>query len=41
LANLISDLISPRIVPEIEILPWRRTQVLALKVLRARVAPIT
>ena len=32
LANLVSDLISPRIVPEIEILPWRRTQVLALQV---------
>lgn len=26
LANLISDLIVPRLVPEIEILPWRRTQ---------------
>jgi predicted HTH transcriptional regulator len=32
LANLVSDRISPRIVPEIEILPWRRTQVLALQV---------
>jgi len=32
LANLISDRISPRIVPEIELLPWRRTQVLALQV---------
>lgn len=32
LANLISDLIVPRLVPEIEILPWRRTQVLALQV---------
>jgi len=32
LANLISDRISPRLVPEIEILPWRRTQVLALQV---------
>jgi predicted HTH transcriptional regulator len=32
LANLVSDRISPRIVPEIEILPWRRTQVLALRV---------
>lgn len=32
LASLVSDLISPRIVPEIEILPWRRTQVLALRV---------
>jgi ATP-dependent DNA helicase RecG len=32
LANLISDLIAPRLVPEIEILPWRRTQVLAVRV---------
>lgn len=31
-ANLVSDRISPRVVPEIEILPWRRTQVLALQV---------
>ena len=32
LANLISDHISPRLMPEIEILPWRRTQVLAVRV---------
>lgn len=32
IANLISDRIAPRIVPEIEILPWRRTQVVALQV---------
>lgn len=32
LANLVGDRISPRIVPEIEILPWRRTQVLAVQV---------
>jgi ATP-dependent DNA helicase RecG len=32
LASLVSDRITPRIVPEIEILPWRRTQVLALQV---------
>ncbi|OGA77356.1 MAG: transcriptional regulator [Betaproteobacteria bacterium RIFCSPLOWO2_12_FULL_65_14] len=32
LASLVSDRIRPRIVPEIEILPWRRTQVLALEV---------
>ncbi|MCA1792030.1 MAG: putative DNA binding domain-containing protein [Thioalkalivibrio sp.] len=31
-ANVVSDRISPRIVPEIEILPWRRTQVLALQI---------
>ena len=32
LANLISDRISPRLVREIEILPWRQRQVLALQV---------
>ncbi len=32
LANLVSDLIVPRLVPEIEILPWRRTQLLAVQV---------
>ncbi len=32
LANLISDLIVPRLMPELEILPWRRTQVLAVQV---------
>jgi ATP-dependent DNA helicase RecG len=32
LASLVSDRISPRIVPEIEILPWRRTQILAVQV---------
>lgn len=32
LANLISDHIAPRLMPEIEILPWRRTQVLAVQV---------
>jgi len=32
LANLVSDRITPRLVPEIEILPWRRTQVLVLQV---------
>ena len=26
LANLVSDSITPRLLPEIEILPWRRTQ---------------
>lgn len=31
-AKLISDRITPRLVPEIEILPWRRTQILALQV---------
>lgn len=32
LANLVSDLIAPRLVPEIEILPWRGTHVLAVQV---------
>ncbi len=32
LANLISDRISPRILPEIEILPWRNAYVLGVKV---------
>ncbi len=32
LANLVSDLIVPRLVPELEILPWRRTHVLAVQV---------
>ena len=32
LTNLISDLIVPRLVPELEILPWRRTHVLAVQV---------
>ena len=31
-ANLISDRIAPRLVPEIDILPWRDTQVLAIRV---------
>lgn len=31
-ANLISDSIAPRLVPDIEVLPWRRTQVLAIEV---------
>jgi ATP-dependent DNA helicase RecG len=32
LASLITDLIVPRLMPEIEILPWRRAQVLAVQV---------
>ncbi len=32
LASLISDSISPRLVPDIEILPWRRSSVVALQV---------
>lgn len=32
LASLISDSIAPRLLPELEILPWRRTQVIAVQV---------
>ncbi|MBW4531214.1 MAG: ATP-binding protein [Aphanothece saxicola GSE-SYN-MK-01-06B] len=32
LANPISNRISPRLMPKLEILPWRQTQVLALQV---------
>lgn len=32
LANLVSDSIAPCLVPELEILPWRRTHVLAVQV---------
>jgi len=32
MANLIADHVVPRLVPELEILPWRRTQVLAVQV---------
>lgn len=32
LASLISDSVLPRLVPDLEILPWRRTQVLAVQV---------
>ena len=32
LANLISDRIHPRLVPELEIIPWRRTHLPAVKV---------
>ena len=32
LANLIADNIAPRLVPSIEIMPWRKTQVLAVEV---------
>jgi len=32
LANLISDRIEPRLVPEVEIIPWRKTHVLGVKV---------
>ena len=32
LANLIADSISPRLVPSIEVMPWRKTQVLAAEI---------
>jgi len=41
LANRISDRISPRLVAELEILPWWQTQVLALRLYPTRAAPIT
>ena len=39
LANLVSDTVSPRLIPEIEILPWRRTQVLAVHVHPSPIRP--
>jgi ATP-dependent DNA helicase RecG len=39
LANLLSDNIAPRLVPELEILPWRRTHVLALQVFPSHARP--
>lgn len=32
LCNLITDCIRPQVIPDIDILPWRKTQVLALKI---------
>ncbi|HLA76139.1 MAG TPA: helix-turn-helix domain-containing protein [Vicinamibacteria bacterium] len=32
LANLISDLVVPRLVPDLELLPWRNSQILAVQV---------
>ena len=39
LANLISDHIVPRLVPELEIVPWRRSHVLAIQVYASPVRP--
>ncbi len=39
LANLISDGILPRLVPDLEILPWRRTHVLAVQVYPSATRP--
>ncbi|MFO0074202.1 MAG: ATP-binding protein [Gemmatimonas sp.] len=32
IANIVSDSIAPRLLPDIEILPWRRTQVIAIRI---------
>ncbi len=39
LANLISDRIQPRLVPELEILPWRKTHILAVQIHPSSVRP--
>ncbi len=39
LASLIVDSIAPKLVPDIEILPWRRTQVLAITVFPSQNRP--
>lgn len=39
LANLVGDNIVPRLVPELEILPWRRTHVLGLQVFPSPARP--
>lgn len=39
LASLMSDGIAPRLVPSLEILPWRRTQVLAVEVFPSSLRP--
>jgi len=39
LANLISDRIQPRLVPELEILPWRKTHILAVQIHPSPVRP--
>ena len=39
LANLISDNILPRLIPDIEVLPWRRTHILAIQVHPSSVRP--
>jgi ATP-dependent DNA helicase RecG len=39
MANLIADHVAPRLAPELELLPWRRTQVLAVKVHPSPIRP--
>jgi predicted HTH transcriptional regulator len=38
-ANLLSDSIRPRLVPDVELLPWRRTQVLVVRVYPSATRP--
>ena len=39
LANLISDQIAPRLVPDIDLLPWRNTHVVAVQVHASALRP--
>lgn len=39
LANLISDCISPILIPEIEILPWRKTHIVAVRIYPSSTRP--
>jgi len=39
IANLVSDSIRPRLAPEIEVLPWRRTHLVAVRVFPSPLAP--
>lgn len=39
LANLISDCITPRLIPDIEALPWRRTHIIGVQVHSSSVRP--
>jgi predicted HTH transcriptional regulator len=39
LANLIADSISPKLIPSIEVLPWRKTQVLAVEIYPSQSRP--
>jgi ATP-dependent DNA helicase RecG len=39
LANLISDRIEPRLVPELQIVPWRKTCIIALRVFPSSTRP--
>lgn len=39
LANLVSDAIRPRVAPDIELMPWRKTQVVAVRVYPSPLRP--